>query len=703
MATASLWHFVGFFLSLGGAIACAIVAAFLLQRSGNVRREHNAVVAALAVTAIWCVTNAAWGPGTLVADLVDSGRNLSWLFVLYRLFSNDGRDHSLAPIRPLVLVLAFVECLQPAIVLLELRFTSAPEVSEVVFSVGALLRALVAIGALVLVHNLFAGASAVSRQVLRWPAAALAGMWAFQLNLYSIAWLGGAMPADLATLRGLVVALVAMLFAIGANARAADLKILPSRVVAFQSLSLLVIGAYLFAITLMAESMSLLGGGFARLTQVGFLFAAATFALLWLPSKRLRSWLRVKVFKHLFQHRYDYRAEWMRFTGTIGRAGADAPALPDRASQALADITDSQGAVLFLPADDGGMDAAGSWQWPLHDLPDSRCEPELVALLERTGRIVELDEVRSSEATSQDRQFVPEWLIAHRRAWAIVPLIHFDRLAGLIVLARPQITRRLDWEDFDLLKVAGRQLASYLAEQAGHEALIEATRFDEFNRRIAFVMHDIKNLASQLALLARNAERHADNPAFRADMLVTLTKSAEKLNALLARLGRYGGGGGHARTTVDLATTVRSISKRFEGVHPVSLTRSEPCMVLADGEALEQALVHLVQNAIDASETGAPVYLNVACDGLQGRVEIIDSGAGMSAQFVREKLFKPFVSLKEGGFGIGAFEARELVKAMGGRLDVESREGLGTRFAVVLPMSAAAGFIDPQSARTKVA
>ena len=81
------------------------------------------------------------------------------------------------------------------------------------------------------------------------------------------------------------------------------------------------------------------------------------------------------------------------------------------------------------------------------------------------------------------------------------------------------------------------------AEQAGQEALGEAQRFDEFNRRIAFVMHDIKNLASQLSLLARNAEKHADNPAFRADMLVTLRNSADKLNALLARLGRYGGGG----------------------------------------------------------------------------------------------------------------------------------------------------------------
>ncbi len=123
-----------------------------------------------------------------------------------------------------------------------------------------------------------------------------------------------------------------------------------------------------------------------------------------------------------------------------------------------------------------------------------------------------------------------------------MPLLHFDRLVALVVLARPPLPRQLDWEDFDLLRVAGQQLASYLAEHASQEGLAEASRFDDFSRRIAFVMHDVKNLASQLSLLARNAERHADNPEFRADMLVTLRNSADKLNMLLARLSRYGAG-----------------------------------------------------------------------------------------------------------------------------------------------------------------
>lgn len=695
MAGGAAWAVIGYALSLGGAIASAVVAAWLATRSDPARRERGMVVAALAVTALWCVVNAAWGPGTGPAALLEGARNLLWIAAIYRLFAADGRDQSLVPIRPLVIVLATVECLQPAILMLDLRFGDLPGVHATAFSVGALLHALVAVGSLMLLHNLYAGASAAVRQVLRWPAAALAAFWAFQLNLYTVGWLAGAIPDELVALRGLLAATVALLFAIGGNARAADLRLSPSRTVAFQSLSLVIIGVYLLAMLLFAQSLTSFGGGVARLTQVGFVALAGVLALFWLPSRRLRGLLRVTVLKHLFQHRYDYRSEWLRFTGTIGRAGPDAPSLSERSTQALADITDSPGALLFLPSENGDLDLAGRWQWPAAELTVQSLPPAFAAMLERSGAIVELDAVRTDADASGEQRAVPEKLRDDARAWAVVPLVHFDRLVGAVVLARPVVARRLDWEDFDLLKIAGRQLASYLAEQAGHEALHEAARFDEFNRRIAFVMHDIKNLASQLSLLARNAERHADNPEFRKDMLVTLTKSSDKLNALLARLGRYGASCGVARHPVDLAFVARDIAGRYGDASRVLVTRADSCMVLAEQDGLEQALVHLVQNAVEASADGMPVYLDVSCDGLQGRIDVIDSGTGMTPQFVRDGLFRPFVSSKDGGFGIGAFEARELVRAMGGRLDVTSREGLGTRFTILLPLSAAAGFITP--------
>ena len=282
----------------------------------------------------------------------------------------------------------------------------------------------------------------------------------------------------------------------------------------------------------------------------------------------------------------------------------------------------------------------------------------------------------------------------------LVPLLHFERLVGLVVLGRPALVRELDWEDFDLLRVVGQQLASFLAEQTSHAALLEASRFDEFNRRIAFVMHDIKNLASQLALLARNAERHADNPEFRRDMLVTLRNAADKLNVLIARLSRYGAGAVPASVPVDAGAVIAALVVRCNAAlaqPQVFAADLQPCVVLAARDTLDQVLSHLVQNALDATEGTLGVLLNCRVEGEHGMIEVIDSGSGMSAEFVRNRLFTPFVSTKPGGFGIGAFEARELVHAMRGRLEVESREGLGSRFTIRLPLAPAGRADQPQS------
>jgi putative PEP-CTERM system histidine kinase len=349
--------------------------------------------------------------------------------------------------------------------------------------------------------------------------------------------------------------------------------------------------------------------------------------------------------------------------------------------------------VLLAPREEGGMALEGRWQWPEIEVPAEALPAPALRFFEESQFIVDLDDLRAGLVEGIPAAAYPDWLMGDPSAWAIVPLVHYERLVGVVVLARPPVARRLDWEDFDLLRVVGRQLASYLAEQGSQDALGEALRFDEFNRRIAFVMHDIKNLASQLALLARNAEKHADNPEFHADMLLTLRNSAEKLQSLLARLGRYGAHGSDALRPVEFDELLTKLSGRYAGQHEIIIVHQVRCQVLADPESLEQALVHLVQNAIEATSDGMPVFLDLRVEDAHAILEIVDSGSGMSPEFIRTRLFKPFHSSKPGGFGIGAFEARELVRAMGGRIDVESREDLGTRFRILLPLAGAAGMI----------
>ncbi|MEM1195269.1 MAG: XrtA/PEP-CTERM system histidine kinase PrsK [Pseudomonadota bacterium] len=686
-----------FFAYFAGAVLSAGAGLWVARLGDRDRPDRSATLIACAVSAVWCALAAMQGPEATATALAASLRNFSYIFLILRLFAADGRDESLRPIRPVIITLALVELFQPILLIIDARVGLMPELVALTFEVSVILNMLVAVGALMLLHNLYAGAAASSREILRWSTLGLAGIFAFELNLFTVAYLSGGHSDLLLGLRGLVCGLMAGSLAFSANAANASLQLRPSRAVTFQTLSLLVIGSYILLMVLVTRSMALIGGDIARASQIVFLVLAIVLAVAWLPSHRLRGWLRVTATKHLFQHRYDYREEWLRFTQTVGRGSSASASLHERAIKAIADITDSPAGLLLVPNEEAQLELSERWNWPIIEVPAIAGEFALAGLLERHKHVLDLSEVRAGVDHHGEVEQVPNWLIEAEDAWALVPLIHFDRLVGCVVLARPRITRRLDWEDFDLLRVVGQQLASYLAEQAGQQALMDASRFDEFNRRMAFVMHDIKNLASQLSLLATNAQKHADKPAFRADMLVTLRASSEKLNALLARLGRYGPGQVESISEIDLSQVAKALEQRFAGAHPLLVNSKAVARVLADSEALEQALIHLVQNAIDASEPGAPIYISVSIDALHGRLDVVDAGCGMSPDFVRTGLFKPFVSSKQGGFGIGAFEAREMIKAMGGRLQVESREGFGTRFSVFLPTPETARLL-PQDA-----
>ncbi|QUL38859.1 XrtA/PEP-CTERM system histidine kinase PrsK [Erythrobacter sp. JK5] len=675
---------------LAGAVLSAGAGLWIWRFGDRARPDRLAVLAACGLTALWCSLVASIGGDEAAVALAETSRNVVLVVVIFCLFSADGRDESLKPTRPVVVTLVLVELMHPILLIFDGRFSGFPEIAQLSFEVSAVLHMLVAIGALVLLHNLYAGAAPSSRRILRWSGIGLAGIFAYDLNLYTIAYLSGEEPEALLAARGLVTGAMIGLLAFGSNEAGAGMQFRPSRAVTFQTLSLLVIGSYLLVMLLVTRSLEALGEDIARASQMIFLVGAILAAIAFLPSGRVRGWFKVTATKHLFQHRYDYREEWLRFTRTIGLGTSASPSFHERAVKAVADITDSPAGLLLVPNEEAQLELSARWNWPMIEVPGIAAEYALSGLLEQHSFIVDLDEVRAGTDHHGEVANVPAWLVEAEDAWALVPLIHFDRLVGTIILARPRIERRLDWEDFDLLRVVGQQLASYLAEQSGQQALMDASRFDEFNRRMAFVMHDIKNLASQLSLLSANAQKHADNPDFRADMLVTLRKSSEKLTALLERLGRYGPGHAQQVREVELSALAASICDRFKRLHPVTLARNDPVLVVANPEALEQALIHLVQNAIDASEADVPVCLHIAQDGLTGEIEIIDSGRGMSPEFVRSGLFKPFVSSKEGGFGIGAFEAREMIKAMGGRLQVESREGVGTRFSVTLPVPEAA-------------
>jgi putative PEP-CTERM system histidine kinase len=668
------------------ALAAACFAALAIWRLGEAARQpaQRLLAGAFALTACWAWLGAVV-PGEPVLGFAESARNLLWVSLLYSLSAArpEERQHG---IRLVYAAVAAVIGLQLIGAVLQIFSPSAT-----VAATGLVLRITTAAGALVLVHNVYGQAAPASRSHIRFAMLGLALIWTYELNLYTSVYLGSAGAPRLVEWRGLVVALAAPLFALATRNEGAW-RVRLSRAATFQSLSLLAICAYFALMAILATALRGTGVDWAGGLMVGALAVMTVGAMVLIPSVRVRGWIKLKLAKHLFEHRYDYRTEWLRFTETLGRAGPDAPPLSERIVKAFADIIDAPGGMLLVSDGGGGLSIAGANDWPGEGLGLDAFESsrEFWTELEALGCVIEFEAVRDGWATAEVKALaVPKWLLDERAVWAGIPLLHHQRLVGLVVLSAPDYRRQLDWEDFDLLRTAGHQAASSLAEALGQEALSEAQRFEEFNRRFAFILHDVKNLVSQLSLLSRNAERHADNPEFRADMVATLQSSVGKLNDLLARLAPHSPGRVQRIEAQPLrpALTAAIAAKRRD--REVSLLGDLSVEALVDLNALEQAMGHLLQNAVDAS-SGEPVSVRVTSDGANVSIAIADKGVGMDGDFIRNRLFQPFASTKPGGFGIGAFEARSLIAAMGGRLTVDSLPGRGTTFTITLPAAEAA-------------
>jgi putative PEP-CTERM system histidine kinase len=667
----------------GFALASLAFAGLILWRLvGGVRLPaQRLLLAGFAITVCWSWLSALL-PASLLTGLAETFRNLVWLALLHSLSGGREAVERQRGVRLVYGAVGAVLGLQLIAGLAPLAVGAEPTIA----ATAILLRITAAAGLLVLVHNLYGQADQQSRGAIAMAMLALVATWGYDLNLYTLTYLDRQSAQGLADWRGIAAALTAPLFLLGAG-RADGWKIRLSRAATFQSLSLLAICAYFAVMTILATALGRSGLEWVRPALVALLAFMVVAAMVLVPSQRARSWARVKLAKHLFEHRYDYRAEWLRFAGTVGAGKAP---IGERLVKAFADMLESPGGLLLVTDDNGHVAVGAEWNWNGARFTADPLDLARWDELEANPRILELDSIRRGESKGGSVLPLPAWLALDDQAWVGVPLVHGDRLVGLVLLAAPEMRRVLDWEDFDLLKTAGRQAASSLAEAHGTQALARSERFDDFNRRFAFILHDIKNLVSQLSLLARNAERHADNPEFRADMVATLQGSVGKMNDLLARLAPAADTKAAKVEPTPLRAVVAATIAARRASHDIQLTGDGGQFVMADPLLLEQAIGHLVQNAVDASRPTQPVTVRMGEEDGETTIAIIDQGVGMDAEFIRTRLFEPFASTKEGGFGVGAFEARSIVTAMGGRLTVESRPGKGSRFTIHLPTAEAA-------------
>jgi putative PEP-CTERM system histidine kinase len=418
-----------------------------------------------------------------------------------------------------------------------------------------------------------------------------------------------------------------------------------------------------------------------------------TLACLLLPvlfSERLRAQLRVFISKHFLPFRYDYREEWLRLIDTLASPGQERP-LPERAIQALAQIVSSPAGVLWMrTTEEEPFQCQEAWNTKSPaEVTVGPTDPVVLFMRDRQWILDTAELDRKPELYPGLSR--PEWLAVFPDALLIVPLISSETVIGFVVLFQSSSAFRLTFEEIDLLRTSGRQVAAHLAQYHADRQLAESRQFEAFNRLTAFVMHDLKNLIAQQSLMVKNAAKHKTNPAFFEDAMVTIENSVARMNKLLQQL-QTGDTSGPSRT-VALASCVREALTKCEGRQPVPQF-SEPAEKLevhVDVENLTSVLAHLLRNAQDACDGDGEVTVHIKTEPGNALIEIRDSGCGMEDEFVRNRLFRPFDSTKGSqGMGIGAYQARSFIHASGGLMQVSSVVGEGTSITIRLPLTAVA-------------
>ncbi len=674
----------------GNALAVAAHAAFLLQllwrERGSSPRSPALLKWAVAATAVWAA--AQWS-STQWLDLaplyaeraLDLVRYGLWFGLLFALLS---RGQGGSPPR-------FVRALQVAAwgslsLAAMLSFRQAWQLGTLDVSTATLAVYLaMALSGLLLLEQVLRNGDEDARWNTKPVFLGLACVFAYDLYLFSDSMLFGRVDNDAFSIRSAIHS-IALIFLLLAQRRGADwsTRLQVSRTAAFYSATLVLAGAYLLFMSALGYYVRYFGGEWGRALQLGLLMAGLAFLGVLLFSGEMRSRLRVFVGKHFYRYRYDYREEWLRFTALLStqRSPQETAEMVVRGLARLVEC--SSGSLWTRSSPDGPFVQSATWNAPRVEDTEA-ADSSLARFLGQAGWVVDLDEFRTSPRRYGELA-LPNWLLGARNGWLVVPLLAGEHLQGFVVLARPIAPIKLNWEVLDLLKTAGRQAAAYLAQMQAAEALLEARKFDAFNRMSAFVVHDLKNIVAQLSLMLKNAQRLGDNREFQQDMLLTVESSLEKMRRLMLQLREGatppgGSRGVELAPLVDrLQTMVRNQGRVLECEH------LERVATRGHDERLERVLGHLVQNALDATPAEGRVWIGVARVSGQIKVEVGDTGAGMSEEFIRTRLFRPFNTTKHNGMGIGTFESHQYIRELGGDIAVASRPGQGTTVTVTLPV-----------------
>ncbi len=530
--------------------------------------------------------------------------------------------------------------------------------------------------ALVMHERAFAGLDRNDRWHVKFEVLGVGAIVAVEILYYSQGLLYRSLDMSLVPARAAALIIGVALFAYSRLRRGRPVQLSVSRDVAYRSIVVLVVGIYLLGLGLVGEGMRYFSPSSQRAALFVMALAGGLAVTVIVLSEGLRRKTRVFLNKHFFRQKFDYRAHWLEFTRRLSRAQQ-----PQELWRAIVEFYCQTfglrgGALALRSTEQGDFFLVESFEWPL--VKGSVAAGGQLPTFLRERKWVFNREDGDAAIVAENTSIFQEYA-----ARFVVPLFFEEELVGMVILGPPiDSSESFNYEDYDLMKVLAFQAASVLHSQALVEQLSSTREMAAIGKVAAFVMHDLKNSVSNLALVVDNARDYMDDPEFQQDMLETLDNSVTRMKGLIERLKNFEGKMTLDCEPCDLLGLVREVVAEFPGSSIHVTGKKVVCPV--DKWEVSKVVQNLILNALDATGDAGPVWLEVD-HGDAPCIKCRDEGAGMSEDFMRERLFKPFETTKQKGFGIGLYQCRQIVDAHGGRIEVQSEPGRGTEFAVVFP------------------
>jgi putative PEP-CTERM system histidine kinase len=668
-----------------GLLGLLVVARYLR------RGVDRALALAAFVSALWAlaiVSQSLWGhPGFNIRYLIELIRDAAWIYLLFALLKDGLRENKLGGKLKRILGTSAV------ILLILLISTSVIEhFGSIDVSTGKV-KLLGQIGlsllGLSLVEQIWRNSPSFGRSSIKYICIGTATILAFDFFMYADALLFGQVADSFWNARGFVNALLTPLFAVNViNTRKQPVDFQLSRSAVFHAGTLVFAGGYLLFLALGGYYVQVLGGEWGDALQVLFFTISLVFLTTLLLSRRIRAKLMVRISQNFFDYKYDYREEWLKMTRELADL-SDEPPLPERVIRILAGLVESNGGAIWLKGERDAyvLKAAINLSTPKHTMIDS--DSELVRFFSNREWIVDLHEYQS-DPVGYNLLEIPDAIAKTPDGWLIIPLYLGNELYGMALVGTPYARVALNWENFDLIKVVARQTCNLLAQADAQNRLSRAMQFEAVSKASAFLVHDLKTVIAQLSLLVKNAPRHRNNPAFIDDMINTTDHAVRKMSRLVDHIRKPGTDDEDQLKPVNLTNLVAELVAHHQHQAPAPRLEGDipDATIKADLEQLRSVLGHLVQNAQDATPPNGEITIALKIAKGNAVLFIQDSGTGMTREFIANQLFKPFESTKGlTGMGIGAYQAREYIRKIGGNIDVTSEPGIGSCFSVQIPLA----------------